>query len=146
MNKKFFVFVLISICALSCINRRNGDDLIHSESKTKEQVEMDKVMHEKIESANKNLPLKIDEVTTAQCVTFIGHTISYKFVVADEAIDNVDTTVFKSNVLKNLGNAQINKAVKYYINNNIFIVYDIFDSNNVLHYCVKITPSDLKTL
>lgn len=144
MKKLFYSLVLIALCVQSCIAKKNGDDKILTDSQTKEQVEMDRIMHEKIESANKNLPLKTDEITTVQCVTFIGHTIAYKYVVTNDAIESVDTAAFKMKMLKSFGNAQVNKAIKYYIDNNIYIVYDIFDSNGVLHYCVKITPSDLK--
>lgn len=137
MKKQFYFLVLIAICAISCTS---------SNSQSKSQVQLDKVMHEFTESTNKNLPLQIDEVTTAQCVTFIGHTLSYKYIVTNEALEYTDTALFKSTMIKNFGNAQVSKAIKYYIDNNIFIVYNIFDTNGALHYSVKITPSDLKNI
>lgn len=112
------------------------------EDNAKKKVTIDFV--EITASMQKNLPCDIDSGITIQNVMFINNMIYFKYLIDDDIVENLDTVTFKNQLAKNLQKVENGKGIKYLIDNNISIYYEIYNREWITQYIIVLSPLDLE--
>lgn len=110
---------------------------------SKEQFESNLISY--IKTINKQCPIRTDEITTVQTVALVGTAITYKMVVPNNAIKNIDAQVFKNQMIDNFTNtlSQPGPFFEHLKQYGYYIRYLVYSNTGKAYYNITISADDI---